>query len=149
MVKLTAEKERIEQTTASIHAISLLLPCRLRPSDTPRQPLDFPPGRLLISVDNDVADRRHLARLDLEVPYIKAVFGINVEEITRIIGLSTALSQLFRSQYLLRVNSALELAMREISTSLDDCQASDAFWCPAQRLLASDEEGKLQLVLGV
>jgi hypothetical protein len=46
-------------------------------------------------------------------------------------------------------NSALELAMGQVATSLDNSNATNAFWRATQRLLTRNEERELQLIIGV
>lgn len=100
------------------------LPKRLRSRDSLRQGLHFRPGRFVIAIDNNVAHSRHLASLNLEVPHAKPVSGVDVQEIASITSVHIARGTL---QNLIWGDGTLELAVRQVASSLDDGNATNGF----------------------
>jgi hypothetical protein len=95
--------------------------------------------RLFIAVHNDIGHGGQLAGLNLEVAYRKAVLGITFEKHIRAV---------VRKQLLGR-DGAFKSRRRQLSSSLDDGNASDTLGNPANTLPSGSEEGELDLVLGV
>lgn len=138
ILPLTRYDESIERPFLLILLDSTLsLPKRLRSRDLLRQSFHFGPGRFIIPIHYDIAHGRHLTRLDLEVPHTETFSRIDFHETTALIGIHLVGVWL---QNLLWSDSTLQLAVRQVASSLDDGDTTDAFRRATQRALASNEE---------
>lgn len=142
---LTMQDKSIEQTASGIGTLGLLLPSGLRACHSLRKLHNMVSRRLRVTIYDDIADGGHFASLDLEVSHIEALFWIGFLELWLLV-LSPCGQRL---EHLFRRNCALDPTVREVSSSLHDSDATNAFWSSPLRLLSRDEEGQLQLVLGM